>query len=845
MKIKQIYIENFGMFSKYSHSFKDNLEVFLENNGEGKTTLSSFIKAMFYGMDSIRNNKFDERSHFYPFNKGKYGGYIVFDYENKEYKIERYFDSKSETKDEKILYCNGHEKQLNQEYGEYFFKINRDSFERTMFITNEDITIGSTTEINRKLNNYIEGIDSNESFDDAIKNLDVGIKKYNTTQPKLIPTLKKEIKELNNHIRLLEEKKNLLPKEHDEYHKLEKDIDDLNAQIKKEEEKKSILEKWEQIELWDQDINKIENEINELNIKYGGNIPQEEEVKDIEDKYKDYINIKDQEVGDTLSLQDEQELIRLQNDVFQNGLVNQDEVESIRKNIKEEGELSSKIKSLNEKDEALNQALNKSIFIKGIPGENVLTHIQNLKSEYQDLENKKEDEVINNKTKNNKGLLLILGIISCLILIGGIVGLVFNLMIVGLVLVLISLLGFGVMGFLYLNKKMVHQNMVANQKDKNLLRKQEILDRLNEELQTYNYHIDNYLNMNSVIDNFIKDVQEFKNIQKELEDNTNNLSIIKHEETGLIDKIEVFFKRFNINSYNEEYSKLLENLLLSENNYKNLIARKNEMEKQQEELKNKQEEKKQILLDVLKKRSIAYEEITSKVKQMNYDIRLYNSLIEQRKMHENNINLYKNKYHLEEKPTISEIDLKALESELNNKTQQLANKKSEIREIEDEVDLLEDKKQELNEKEELMKKYEEEKNILEETKRGLETANKQLKEKYIGPVRKIFLKHASILKKTFKGDITINDDFKTRFVADGQEHSDEYLSQGQRTILAFCFRLALIQNMFSNDMPFLVLDDPFVHLDGDHINNIKALVKEISSSMQVLYFTCHDSRDLR
>ena len=57
MKLLKCHIENFGKLSNYDYSFEDGLNTIKEENGFGKTTFASFIKAMFYGMEAKRNTK--------------------------------------------------------------------------------------------------------------------------------------------------------------------------------------------------------------------------------------------------------------------------------------------------------------------------------------------------------------------------------------------------------------------------------------------------------------------------------------------------------------------------------------------------------------------------------------------------------------------------------------------------------------------------------------------------------------------------------------------------------------------------------------------------------------------
>ena len=74
MKLISCYIENFGNLHKQSINFNENITSFYKENGYGKSTLASFIKAMFYGMESYTKStkSFVDRMHYYPFNKPLY-----------------------------------------------------------------------------------------------------------------------------------------------------------------------------------------------------------------------------------------------------------------------------------------------------------------------------------------------------------------------------------------------------------------------------------------------------------------------------------------------------------------------------------------------------------------------------------------------------------------------------------------------------------------------------------------------------------------------------------------------------------------------------------------------------
>ena len=144
MKIISCHIENYGKFVKKDFNFDSDITSFNWENGAGKTTLASFIKAMFYGIPSVKANakNFEDRQHFCPFEKGNFGGSVVFEFNGAEFKIERFFDKKSSTKDEVKVYKNGGlTDELGEDIGKAVFGIDKESFEKTVFFNAEDIEI--------------------------------------------------------------------------------------------------------------------------------------------------------------------------------------------------------------------------------------------------------------------------------------------------------------------------------------------------------------------------------------------------------------------------------------------------------------------------------------------------------------------------------------------------------------------------------------------------------------------------------------------------------------------------------------------------------------------------------
>ena len=135
MIIKECYIENFGTLSQVKKTFGGGLNVFVSENGWGKTTFSVFLRTMLYGMEGKRA-KDSIREKYRPWQGGKYGGYIIFTCRAKTYRAERYFYSK-ESEDTFSLYdCETGQKSsdFGANLGEELFLSDKETFAKTAYI---------------------------------------------------------------------------------------------------------------------------------------------------------------------------------------------------------------------------------------------------------------------------------------------------------------------------------------------------------------------------------------------------------------------------------------------------------------------------------------------------------------------------------------------------------------------------------------------------------------------------------------------------------------------------------------------------------------------------------------
>ena len=159
MRLISCFIEGFGKYQNRQFDFEQGLTSFCLDNGEGKTTLAAFLRAMLYGMDTDRGTSFGERSAYCPFQGGNYGGWLKLEWQGKEYKIVRSFDKKSAAKDTLSVF-DGKEQpcdSLGEKVGERLFGLSREAFDRTSYITWKQIDIGLGDGIGERLGGAVSG----------------------------------------------------------------------------------------------------------------------------------------------------------------------------------------------------------------------------------------------------------------------------------------------------------------------------------------------------------------------------------------------------------------------------------------------------------------------------------------------------------------------------------------------------------------------------------------------------------------------------------------------------------------------------------------------------------------
>ena len=164
---------------------------------------------------------------------------------------------------------------------------------------------------------------------------------------------------------------------------------------------------------------------------------------------------------------------------------------------------------------------------------------------------------------------------------------------------------------------------------------------------------------------------------------------------------------------------------------------------------------------------------------------------------------------------------------------------SDLQESWDNVENMQEELEALQEKtEEGLKQYE----LLGMTKNLLEQAKSSFTAKYTEPVMQGFRKYYRILTGTECENYQMDANTRLQVVEGNMPRDIGYLSLGNRDLIGICMRLALVEAMYEEQKPFLILDDPFATLDEEKIHSALKVLLELSKQRQILYLVCHRSR---
>ncbi|RGZ68389.1 AAA family ATPase [Eubacterium sp. AM46-8] len=290
MRLISCTIENFGKLNNVTYDFSGECNTICEDNGWGKSTLASFIRVMFYGFKNESKKKLadKERNRYMPWQKGVYGGEIIFKVNDVVYSLRRVF-GKKQADDEFLLVRKDTNMECNDfssDIGDELFKIDAQSFERTVFIGQNDCVTTTTDSINAKIGNLADNTDDINNFETAVARLTAELNNITSTRVTgSIAKRKSKITQLTAQINNYAE----IDKTIDEQTKIRDELCEKRENLKASKEKlqeqqkvlsvkKDVQAMKEKYQLLLKECNNKKNIFEHMKEYFNGTIPEKNEI---------------------------------------------------------------------------------------------------------------------------------------------------------------------------------------------------------------------------------------------------------------------------------------------------------------------------------------------------------------------------------------------------------------------------------------------------------------------------------------------------------------------------------------------------------------------------------------
>ena len=803
MKLIECYIENFGKLSDFRYSFSDGLNTIKEDNGYGKTTLTVFIKAMLYGLDDTRKVRLEtnDRKHYLPWNAGRCGGSLCFESGGKKYRIERTFMPKA-SDDTFALYDvkNGKlSEDFSERVGEELFGIDCDGFERTVFLSENNLSgKNENRSVSAKLSDLV-GCDGDLGvMDEALLLLEKQRKIYRKRGGTgEIGDIKKRIGEIDRRLYDLERigtdflftenKLSSIRSELGSLYEKRGEVEQRNRQLDAERLRRNYEKQYLEMKAA---VSEEEKKLESLREFFKNGLPTQTEIEDA----KEAARTAQITLAENTQPQSD-ELSELES-FFSSGV----DEESIKKAV----ELSSlELQYRAEANRTSEDAKRIEEKVKGAS----LGSSSKIDSLIKDISSSK------NVNKNWR-ILIPIGIITAVFLVG------------------IILLVIGIRGY------KAEKNSLTFEAARS--RAEAILGGVSlSEIKTKDELIDRLYTEKARAANTMELLSELREL-------TSRAASLKERADAILREEYEFISRFPIEDYETPdlaIARIARKFELYTALQKSRAAADRLREEKIAEAKSGELFAAQFLSRFPTLTERPYDEISAKLIEYS---------AAKRSLERMSVSLCE--FALEHKidtgalgeqntaPVPQHIDTEELSAKILESERERALLERQLKSLSDE---LEQKDELVAQKEELCaraEEYEAKLSVILKTMSYLEEAKDNLTSRYLSGTKAAFDKYVSLIGLEAGENFTMDTSFAVMKNERGTLRQTEAYSRGTRELYALCARFALVDSLYEKECPFIILDDPFAYFDDAKLSRALSVIAEVAKKKQIIYLTCTESR---
>ncbi len=806
MKLVKCFVQGFGVLKEVEFSFSSGLNCFVGENGSGKTTLAAFIRAMLYGIGDTRKQSLDEnqRKKYMPWSGGSFGGSLTLEIGNKTYTIERFFGARAS--EDVYTLRDTTTGQISEKYGanigEEIFGIDEEGFVRTVFLgEGASHQKRHSPSVASRLSDAVGSDGDIGDYDEAIKRLDEGRRFYQKRGGG------GEIAELTTSILGIRAALDSIGRDRECARTIETEISHLTTQREaKRNERVSLENALSQISkekeqatherIYREKCESLELERRILNSKreaFGETIPTVEEIEGMRECWAE---------GKRLRLEVErsgggEEYLRLSR-LFAPG-TSFEELAEVEKRAEGIAADSQRAEEIRERRDPNTRRMDELFPSKVPTKEEITEHIRLAEAK-----------------KIGPGLLPI--IFGALVTI---IGIVTGIMVSS-----------GMYAFAGTGIALVMLGFSLNSSSR-----KKAQDRIVSFLLSIGAKCEG--NLKDVLKARLDALEEYRTIERARDERLHALDAEIEKHNALLRR---FLDRFPIpdgitlldfvRELKAEYSK-----------YYALSTTMDGAQTREEKLKTAEALMEKVrefvarygitegdpfltlrtMVEQVAFLKMTVQRLERECEDYKLQYGLSGELIPMRDEGDILIRLRQN-----------EGEMRAIEAELAVKRreyEEIYRKLSSAYELEAQQTILAEKKA----------KYERNLALIKRTMELLTEARDRMTTKYLGKTRERFLFYEGLISEG-KGDFSVSTSFTLTINEKGGGRSEESYSRGIRDLYTLAMQMALTDAMYPGEPPFLILDDPFIAFDDKRLEKGKALLKNLASERQILYFTCSDTR---
>lgn len=850
MKILSCYIENFGCLSSETVTFGEGLFVRMRKNGEGKSTLLAFLRAMLYGMESVSasDKRFKERLHYRPFGGGAFGGTLTVEYKSESYRIERFFDMKSATKDTLTVYDRHGEQTdlLGDVPGVTLFGLDEDAFARTAFMTSEDIDATVPQSLGQRMCGFAFGAMEDNHFDRADAMLVEAMKRLHSERKSKgaytgeIPEKERYLQEKIAVRANLKNKEGALAEKQDA---LSRANECLRLACEKREQIGRSETVLAQLRVYDSHVaraREAQETVLRLEAQYPHGIPSEEEIDAYRTASAEISRIDGVQNALTQSEEADQARERALRERFDLGAPTDADMqeawqvlEAYDASVRELARIEA-TSSLSEQDARMVRRLDEKQI-----NQDVLSRL-NREKESMLKKQRALDAIDASHVQGHAGadkLAVIALLLAAVLLMAGTVSCVLFLP-MGVAMIAGALLS-GVLGVLRMisQKKKHSEALFARERAANSLDAEikAAYDAYAAELRHYGYDDP------SVGLHFLeRDVARYEDLKSDEKQRTLRLDALTEEKKDREAYLLAFFARYRT-PIGKDMTEAYYELKGAKNDFAFLTQRKHLSSKRTQE--NEERKKKYLAFKAALLHKYAQTEESFSPDLLLSDRETLTKARETAREEQEAAEACRKEYDLPNvRPQPYDGDLSSLDGEIQSWNRSILQLKREIEEIESDLEALGDTEAEIAHTEEGLLGLRETHACLGFAREELGMARRDLLDRYVEPIRQSYLSYAEKISPILCEGMAMNAELACHFERHGALRSASHLSMGERSAMALCLRLALLDGMYEGEKPPIFLDDPFMALDGEHAESTLRILTELAKDRQIIYLTCHESR---